>query len=111
MSGVAVAFRPCLDGLALVLELGALLVQVSWKSLESCELVLIIVELFHNVKGVNVEEIHERLRAELESRGYTKPVMAARAAGLENSQGLRDVLAGRKRLSTELLACSPRGAA
>lgn len=51
-----------------------------------------------------MEEIHERLRAELESRGYTKPVMAARAAGLENSQGLRDVLAGRKRLSTELLA-------
>ena len=51
-----------------------------------------------------MEEIHERLRAELEARGYTKPVMAARAAGLENSQGLRDVLAGRKRLSTELLA-------
>lgn len=40
----------------------------------------------------------------MEARGYPKPVMAARAAGLENSQGLRDVLAGRKRLSTELLA-------
>jgi len=33
-----------------------------------------------------------------------KPVDAARAAGMPDSQGMRDVLSGRKRLTVELLA-------
>lgn len=49
-----------------------------------------------------MEEIHERLKAELDRLGM-KPVDAARAAGLDSSQGLRDVIAGRKRLTVDLL--------
>lgn len=51
----------------------------------------------------NVELIHERLKEELD-RLALKPAAAARAAGEPDSQGLRDVLGGRKRLSTDLLA-------
>lgn len=51
----------------------------------------------------NVELIHDRLKEELGRLGL-KPAAAARAAGEPDSQGLRDVLGGRKRLSTDLLA-------
>lgn len=47
--------------------------------------------------------LHVRLRNELERLGI-KPAAAARAAGEPDSQGLRDVLGGRKRLSADLLA-------
>lgn len=50
-----------------------------------------------------MDEIHERLGTELKALGLTA-AQAARDAGLPDSQGLRDVLAGRKRLSAELLA-------
>lgn len=50
-----------------------------------------------------VELIHERLRDELARLGL-KPAAAAKLAGEEGSQGLRDVLGGRKRLSADLLA-------
>jgi hypothetical protein len=51
----------------------------------------------------NVELLHVRLKEELERLGL-KPAEAARAAGEQDSQGLRDVLGGRKRLSAELLS-------
>lgn len=44
-----------------------------------------------------------RLKSEIDRLGMTQ-AEAAREAGLPDSQGLRDVLAGRKRLSAELLA-------
>lgn len=47
--------------------------------------------------------LHIRLKEELERLGL-KPVAAAKAIGEPDSQGLRDVLGGRKRLSAELLA-------
>lgn len=47
--------------------------------------------------------LHVRLREELDRLGQ-KPAAAARAAGEPDSQGLRDVLGGRKRLSADLLA-------
>lgn len=47
--------------------------------------------------------LHVRLKEELERLGQ-KPAAAARAAGEPDSQGLRDVLGGRKRLSADLLA-------
>lgn len=47
--------------------------------------------------------LHIRLKAELD-RLALKPVAAAKAIGEPDSQGLRDVLGGRKRLSAELLA-------
>jgi hypothetical protein len=47
--------------------------------------------------------IHVRLKEELERLGI-KPAAAAKAAGEADSQGLRDVLGGRKRLSADLLA-------
>lgn len=47
--------------------------------------------------------LHIRLKEELARLGL-KPAAAARAAGEQDSQGLRDVLGGRKRLSAELLA-------
>lgn len=50
-----------------------------------------------------MEEIHERLRAQLKVLGLSQ-AEAARKAGLPDSQGLRDVLAGRKRLATDMLA-------
>lgn len=50
-----------------------------------------------------VEEIHIRLREELERLGL-KLADAARAIGEESSQGLRDVCSGRKRASAELVA-------
>lgn len=50
-----------------------------------------------------MEEIHERLRAELSARGITAAA-AARTAGLPDSQGLRDTLNGRKRVTADLLA-------
>lgn len=50
-----------------------------------------------------VDLIHTRLKGELERLGL-KPAAAARAVGEPDSQGLRDVLGGRKRLSAELLA-------
>ncbi|WP_353189554.1 hypothetical protein [Pandoraea pnomenusa] len=43
------------------------------------------------------------MKEELERLGL-KPAAAAKAAGDPDSQGLRDVLGGRKRLSAELLA-------
>lgn len=49
-----------------------------------------------------MEEIHERLGAELKALGLSA-AQAARDAGFPDSQGLRDVLSGRKRLSAELL--------
>lgn len=48
-------------------------------------------------------EMHERLREELNRIGVNV-AQAARSAGLPSAQGLRDVLAQRKRLSAELLA-------
>lgn len=50
-----------------------------------------------------VEEIHVRLREELDRLGL-KMAEAARAMGEESSQGLRDVCSGRKRASAELMA-------
>ena len=50
-----------------------------------------------------VELIRTRLNDELERLGI-KPAAAAKAAGEKDSQGLRDVLGGRKRLTAELLA-------
>lgn len=55
-----------------------------------------------------MEKIHERLRAELEAKGLSA-AQAARDAGEPDSQGLRDVLSGRKRLSAELLGALVRG--
>lgn len=55
-----------------------------------------------------MEEIHSRLRSELEAKGLSA-AQAARDAGEADSQGLRDVLAGRKRLSAELLGALVRG--
>lgn len=55
-----------------------------------------------------MEKLHERLRAELESKGLSA-AQAARDAGEPDSQGLRDVLSGRKRLSAELLGALVRG--
>ncbi len=49
-----------------------------------------------------VEKIHERLRAELK-RLDRSAAQASKAAGEANSQGLRDVLSGRKRLTADLL--------
>ena len=51
----------------------------------------------------DVELIHVRLKEEL-ARLSLKPAVAAKMAGEGDSQGLRDVLGGRKRLSAELLA-------
>jgi hypothetical protein len=48
-----------------------------------------------------VDQIHERLRHELQRLGL-KGVDAARQAGID-AQGLRDVLGGRKRLPAEML--------
>jgi transcriptional regulator with XRE-family HTH domain len=48
-------------------------------------------------------DFRERLKDEIERLGVTQ-AEAARAAGLRDSQGIRDVLAGRKRLTAELLA-------
>lgn len=48
-----------------------------------------------------MEQIHERLRLELQRLGL-KGVDAARQAGIDG-QGLRDVLGGRKRLPAEML--------
>ena len=50
-----------------------------------------------------MDGMRDRLKAELKARGKSQ-ADAARDAGLPDSQGLRDVLAGRKRLSAELLA-------
>ncbi|MGU7855422.1 hypothetical protein ACV22X_22030 [Burkholderia orbicola] len=50
-----------------------------------------------------VELIHVRLKEELDRLGL-KPAAAAKLAGEPDSQGLRDVLGGRKRLSADLLA-------
>lgn len=47
--------------------------------------------------------IHVRLKEELERLGL-KPAAAAKAVGEPDSQGLRDILGGRKRLSADLLA-------
>lgn len=60
-------------------------------------------EIFHNVKRVYVEQIHERLREELANLGLSA-AEAARLIGETSSQGLRDILGGRKRLPAELLA-------
>ena len=49
-----------------------------------------------------MEYLHVRLKAELTRLGLSA-AQAARDAGFEDSQGLRDVLAGRKRLSAEML--------
>lgn len=51
----------------------------------------------------NVDQIHERLRGELDRLGL-KMAEAARLMGEESSQGLRDVCSGRKRASAELVA-------
>lgn len=64
---------------------------------------MIIVEYFHKVNGVHVEKIHEKLKVELKRLGITAAA-AARSLGLDDSQGLRDVLGGRKRITAELLA-------
>ena len=64
---------------------------------------VIIVEYFHIVKGIGVEEIHKRLKAELTALGFST-AEAARVAGLPDSQGLRDTLSGRKRVTADLLA-------
>lgn len=50
-----------------------------------------------------VEEIHIRLRDELERRGLSL-AEASRAIGETTSQGLRDVCSGRKRATAELVA-------
>jgi len=65
-------------------------------------------EHFHVVK-LKMKLIHERLREELKMCGLSQ-IEAARAAGLTDVQGIRDVLAGRKRLTVELLgALAPVG--
>lgn len=51
----------------------------------------------------NVELLHIRLKEELD-RLRLKPAAAAKAAGETDSQGLRDVLGGRKRLTADLLS-------
>ncbi|MFC7419367.1 hypothetical protein ACFQNF_05690 [Iodobacter arcticus] len=56
-----------------------------------------------------MELIHKRLKEEFDRLGL-KAAAAAKYAGEEDSQGLRDVLGGRKRLSAELLAAlAPTG--
>ena len=50
-----------------------------------------------------MEEIHERLRAELERLGLTLAA-AARSMGDSDAQGLRDACSGRKRVTAEMLA-------
>lgn len=50
-----------------------------------------------------MEQIHDRLKAELAARGL-KTAMAARAVGMPDSQGLRDTLNGRKRVTADMLA-------
>lgn len=50
-----------------------------------------------------VELIHVRLKEELDRLGL-RPSAVAKAIGEPDSQGLRDVLGGRKRLSADLLA-------
>lgn len=50
-----------------------------------------------------MEEIHIRLRDELERLGLSM-AEAARVIGEESSQGIRDVCSGRKRASAELVA-------
>lgn len=50
-----------------------------------------------------MEQIHERLKSELTRHGITAAA-AARAAGMPDSQGLRDTLNGRKRVTADLLA-------
>ncbi len=54
-----------------------------------------------STRGVDL--LHVRLKEELD-RLALKPAAAAKAAGEPDSQGLRDVLGGRKRLSAELLS-------
>ncbi|MBF9263583.1 helix-turn-helix domain-containing protein [Paracidovorax cattleyae] len=54
-----------------------------------------------------MEEIHIRLRAELDELGLSA-AQAARDSHCD-SQGLRDVLSGRKRLSAELLGALVQG--
>ena len=49
-----------------------------------------------------MELIHDRLKAELSAKGLSA-LQASKAAGLSDSQSLRDVLGGRKRLTAELL--------
>lgn len=49
-----------------------------------------------------VEYLHVRLREELERLGLSQ-ADAARAIGDDSSQGIRDVLSGRKRASAELV--------
>jgi hypothetical protein len=51
----------------------------------------------------SVEKIHERLKAELD-RLQLNMAEAARRMGESDSQGLRDVCSGRKRVSAEMLA-------
>jgi len=60
-----------------------------------------MMEYFHLVKQ-KMKLIHERLREELKLCGMSQ-IEAARAAGLADVQGIRDVLTGRKRLTVELL--------
>lgn len=50
-----------------------------------------------------MEEIHIRLRDELERLGLSM-AEAARVIGEDSSQGIRDVCSGRKRASAELVA-------
>lgn len=50
-----------------------------------------------------MEEIHERLRAELERLDLSL-ASAARAMGDPDAQGLRDACSGRKRVTAEMLA-------
>lgn len=50
-----------------------------------------------------MELLHKRLRDELARVGLSG-AQASRDIGLPDSQGLRDVLAGRKRLTAEMLA-------
>lgn len=54
-----------------------------------------------------MENIHGRLREQLAAKGLSA-AQAARDAGEPDSQGLRDVLNGRKRLSAELLSALVR---
>ena len=63
-------------------------------------------ELLWNISTMSrfyMEQIHERLKTELAARKITAAA-AARAAGLPDSQGLRDTLNGRKRVTADLLA-------
>jgi len=56
-----------------------------------------------------VDLIHTRLKEEFDRLGL-KAATAAKAIGDSDSQGLRDVLGGRKRLSADLLsALAPHG--